>query len=91
VQPWNIIDGPRRVDDPREGDYDIGWVWAIARGGERRNVVVYVAGGRLGSNELADESNRAIRTSGRSAVADVLGDEDPPRTLVVTSAGVSRG
>jgi hypothetical protein len=90
MQPWNIVDGPRVIDDPRDGDFDIGWVWAIARGGERRNIVVYVAGGRLGSSELTDESNSAISTSGRSAVVDVLGDEDPPEQLVVTSNGISR-
>jgi hypothetical protein len=90
IHTWNIIDGPRTVEDPVGGDWDIGWVWKIARGGEKRTIVVYVAGGRLQSAELTEDSDRAILTSGRSAVADVLGEDAPPERLVVTSTGISR-
>lgn len=90
MPPWNIVDGPRTIEDPREGDFDIGWVWTIARDDDRRTVVVSVAGGRLNSAELADEAQRAVATSGRSAVADVLGEETPPEQLVVVSTGISR-
>jgi hypothetical protein len=88
--PWSILDGPATIQHPRDGDWDIGWAWLIARDDDRRHVVVYVAGGRLNVEELADESRQAIQTSGRSAVSEVLGEDEPPARLVVTSDGTRR-
>jgi hypothetical protein len=62
----------------------------IARGDENRHVVVHLCGGRLQSDEVAEASERAIQTSGKSAVSDVLGEDEPPWRLVLTSDGIRR-
>jgi hypothetical protein len=42
------------------------------------------------SDEVAEASERAIQTSGKSAVSDVLGEDEPPWRLVITSDGIRR-
>jgi hypothetical protein len=42
------------------------------------------------SDEVAEASERAIQTSGKSAVSDVLGEDEPPWRLVLTSDGIRR-
>lgn len=88
MQSWQIIDGPAVIQHPSGGDWDIAWAWLIGRENERRHVVVYVAGGHLNSNEPAAESRAAVESLGKSAVADVLGEYDPPARLVVTNEGI---
>jgi hypothetical protein len=39
---------------------------------------------------VAEASERAIQTSGKSAVSDVLGEDEPPWRLVITSDGIRR-
>lgn len=88
MSEWKIDAGPRRYDSRGTADIDVGWAYDIERNGERRTISVEVAGGRSGSDELPDDARRAIRTSGRSAVESVLGEDDPPRYLLVGSLGV---
>jgi hypothetical protein len=86
----------RRVGEPFEygatgdgADIDIGWSWRISRvGAGDRHVRVEVAGGRLLTTDLSDESRRAIRSKGASAVDAVLDEELPPGRLIVASLGV---
>jgi hypothetical protein len=89
AEAWRIVEGPREYSQTAEGaDIDVGWAWQIERAGERRTIRVEVAGGRLGSSHLPDESQEAVRTSGRSAITPLLTDLDPPARVLVTSSGI---
>jgi len=91
MDSWIVVGPPRQFDQASDGsDIDVGWAWGIARREEQRTVAVLVAGGRLHDPCLPDECRRAIRTRGLSAARAVLEEESPPRTLVITSAGISR-
>src|SRR5438874_2384433 len=85
---WHIDRGPTEFDQLRSFDMDVGWAYYIVRGAEERTVSVIVAGGRLNSEELPEDSREAIRTKGRSAVEAVLSLDEPPRYLAVTSTGI---
>jgi fido (protein-threonine AMPylation protein) len=86
---WQVVGGPREYTQIPEGaDIDIGWAWDIERKGERRAVRVEVAGGRLGSRDLPTESQEAIATRGRSAIAPLLVQPEPPTRVLVTSSGI---
>jgi hypothetical protein len=85
---WVTVKGPREFDHLRGFDMDVGWAYDIARDTDRRTVSVIVAGGRLRSNDLPMESQRAIETKGRSAVEAVLEQDEPPRYLIISSGGV---
>lgn len=89
AEAWRIVEGPREYSTTAEAaDIDIGWGWQIERAGERRTVRVEVAGGRLGSSHLPEESQDAIRTRGESAITPFLIDPDPPARVLVTSGGI---
>jgi len=86
---WQVVDGPREYVQTSEGaDIDIGWAWDIARAGERRTVRVEVAGGRLGSRDLPEDSQEAIATRGRSAIMPLLAEPEPQTRVLVTSSGI---
>lgn len=86
--PWQIVSGPRTFDELGGFDMDVGWAYDIERGAERRTISVIVAGGRRNSKELPDESVRAVRSRGRSAVQGVLDRDAPPRYISVTTGGL---
>lgn len=89
VEAWRVASGPREYTQTSEGaDIDVGWVWELERGGDRRSIRVEVAGGRFGSAHLPDESQEAIRTQGRSALEELLVEPDPPTRVLVTSSGI---
>lgn len=89
TEAWEVVGGPREYDRTSEGaDIDVGWAWDVRRAGETRTVRVEVAGGRLDSLHLPDESHRAIATKGRSALESYLRAEEPPSRILVTSSGI---
>jgi hypothetical protein len=89
VTPWKITGRPRRYSRARDGaDIDIGWGWTLERAGDERTIRVEVAGGRLTSNALPDESLAAICTLGSSAITPHLDEATPPSRVKVTSAGL---
>jgi len=89
TEAWRIAYGPREYTRTPDGaDIDVGWVWELERGGERRTIRVEVASGRLGSARLPDDSQEAIRTQGRSAVEALQREQDPPTRVLVTSSGI---
>lgn len=75
------------------GGIDIGWSWRISRLGSEddRYVNVEVVRGRLAVLELPPVAAAAIETRGRSAVEAILGVDEPPSRLVVSSLGVTPG
>jgi hypothetical protein len=88
-EPWQIAAGPRAYEKGADGaDIDIGWAWDIESQGEKRSVRVEVAGGRLNAHDLPDDSKEAILTQGRSAIAPLLAEPDPPTQVLITSSGI---
>lgn len=87
---WKIASGPRSYERARDGaDIDIGWGWTLERDGDERPIRVEVAGGRLNFlRDLPDASVAAIRSQGRSAIADYLDEPEPPGRIKVTSGGL---
>lgn len=90
MQPWNLVGGPNEYTaTPDAADIDVGWRWEIARNADRRTVRIEVAGGRLGLESLPEECRAAIRDRGRSALTRYLGDDEPPRRIVIHSLGIT--
>lgn len=83
---WERIGGPREVAQIGSFDMSRGWGYTIHKGTEERTVGVIVARAPLG--DLPPDAKAAYETRGRSAVDAVLGQDDPPRYLIITSAGV---
>lgn len=88
---WTVASGPH--DPGASGKDAIGWGWVIARDGDDRHVTVYVSGTVMASasEQRSSDANAAIETKGRSEVDRLLGDEDPPRIITLTSSGRTVG
>lgn len=67
------------------------YLWEIGRGDETRVIEVYISNSALVSaNEhLPYEVAQAKETTGRSVVVTLLGLDDPPDEVVVSTAGIS--
>lgn len=87
-----IIDGGLRNSvtrpDGRDGDL---FVWQIRRGDEIRKICVFVSGTAMAvaNDHLPREVVTAKETEGRSVVAMLASLEDPPKEVMVSTAGVS--
>jgi hypothetical protein len=89
VRRWLVASGGERVD---AGNRDASaYLWGLRRGEERRNIVVFISGTVMESaNEgLPEEVAAAKNTAGRSVMSTLVGFDDPPRQVMVTTAGVS--
>jgi hypothetical protein len=87
VYPWAIVGNSRKYE--REGaDIDVGWVWELARGAERRTLRVEVAAGLLVRTDLPSECRRTIRDRGRSESSMYLSEDAPPTRIFVTTSGL---
>lgn len=84
---WDRISGPRDTDDTGSYDVSRGWRYTIRRNNEERTVDVLVARAHFDMGLLPADAKAAFETRGRSAVDAVLGQDDPPRYLVVTIFG----
>jgi len=88
---------PRWTIDENHGKVSAGnrdaesFLWKIRRGDETRDVQVYISRPAMASSNehLLQEVAQAKETEGRSVVAALLGVDDPPREVSVTTAGVS--
>ena len=85
---WHRISGPRPVGQIGSYDMTQAWGYTIRRGDEERTIGVIVSQGITRDHGLPHDSDAAMGTRGRSAVQDVLDQNDPPRYLVITSTGV---
>jgi hypothetical protein len=65
-------------------------LWQIARGEETKRVTVYISGTAMAvENEgLPQEVVQAKQTNGRSVVASLLGLDEPPEEVMVSTAGI---
>ena len=68
----------------------IAHLWEIARGSETARIAVYISGtARASSNAgLPQEVVQAKETDGRSVVVTLVALDDPPREVMVSTAGI---
>ncbi len=89
TQRWTIFENHGKV---RSGDRDAdAFLWEIRRGDETRDVQIYISRTAMASSNegLPWEVAQAKLTDGQSVVATLLGVDDPPREVSVTTAGIS--
>ena len=67
------------------------YLWELQRGDETRRITVYISGTAMASaNEgLPQEVVVAKNTRGRSVLSMLVALDDPPRQVMVTTAGIS--
>jgi len=86
---WKIVSGARPFYSfPEREDVGIGWARDLVSGDVMRTVNVCVSKEVERATELPDDSQRAIRTHGRSVINAVLDEDDPPRIVDVTLTGL---
>lgn len=69
----------------------VAYNWTIQRGDEQREVVIYISGTAMVVDDrgLPEEVVAAKNTQGRSALASIVGLDEPPTEITVTTAGLS--
>jgi hypothetical protein len=67
------------------------YLWEIQRGDEIRQIVVYISGTAMASEDggLPQEVVAAKNTHGRSVLSGLVGLDDPPAEVMATTAGIS--
>lgn len=65
-------------------------LWQIERGEESKRVTVYISGTAMSSGDeyLPQEVAQAKQTNGRSVVATLLGLDEPPGEVMVSTSGI---
>ena len=86
--PWRVIDGPG--EGPWEGRDAVGWIWIIENDDEARHVLVEVTGTAMAVDEgsLPDETRLARASLGRSAIDEILDQDEPPARLMFGTHGL---
>jgi len=69
----------------------VAYLWELQRGEETRRIVVYISGTATESDDggLLQEVVAAKNTHGRSVLSSLVGLDDPPTEVMVTTAGIS--
>jgi hypothetical protein len=90
VRRWWIVADYGQVS---AGDRDaVAYLWEIERDGDgSRSITVYISGSAMASHNsgLPQEVAAAKDTNGRSALAALVAVDDPPRQVMVSTAGIS--
>jgi hypothetical protein len=89
TQRWTIEENHGKVS---AGSRDaVSYLWEMRRGDETRDIQVYISRTAMASSNehLPKGVAQAKETVGRSVVASLLGVDDPPREVSVTTAGIS--
>lgn len=89
VGRWMVMTDFGQVD---AGDRDAAaYLWGIQRGDESRRMTIYISGTAMAlANEgLPEEVVAAKNTHGRSVLSTLVALNDPPRQVMVTTAGIS--
>jgi hypothetical protein len=90
VRRWRIVADLGQVD---AGNRDaVAYLWEIARDrDEDRRITVYISGSAIASDNsgLPNEVAAAKDTHGRSVLAALVAVDDPPRQVMVSTAGIS--
>jgi hypothetical protein len=89
VGRWFVV---RDLGQVSAGNRDaVAYLWEIQRGEESRRIVVYISGAAVESDDrgLLQEVVAAKNTHGRSALSSLVGLDDPPTEVMVSTAGIS--
>lgn len=88
---WLVVANNGQV--PLSGRDAVAYLWTIQRGDEQREILVYISGTVMASDDqgLPDEVASAKATQGRSVLGTIAGLDDPPRAVTVTTVSVSLG
>ncbi len=91
VGRWLVVGSDGRISAGRRDA--TAYLWWIQRGEERRPVSVYISGTATASDNdyLPEEVAAAKDTQGRSALSQVVGLDEPPSEVSVTTAGIRFG
>ena len=86
---WMIVADRGQVSPGRRDA--VAYLWVVQRGEETRQITVYVSGPAMASDDrgLSDEVVAAKNTRGRSVLSTLVGLDDPPPEVMVTTAGIS--
>jgi hypothetical protein len=89
VARWLVVADHGQVS---AGNRDaVAYLWGLQRGEETRRIMIYVSGTAMDSADegLLREVVAAKNTRGRSVLSTLVGLEDPPSEVMVSTAGVS--
>jgi hypothetical protein len=89
VSRWMVMTGFGEVDS---GNRDAtAYCWEIQRSEEIRRITVFISGTAMRSADerLPSEVVAAKNTHGRSVLSTLVGLDEPPRQVMVTTAGIS--
>ena len=91
VGRWLVVSTAGNVSS--HGRDATAYLWSLQRGEERRRVTVFISGTAMASaNEhLPEEAAAAKNSHGRSVLSQVVGLDDPPTQVSVTTAGIRFG
>jgi hypothetical protein len=89
VGRWLVVSDLGQIPVRRDAT---AYLWGIQRGEEERQIAVYISGTAMAATRgLPEEVVAAKNTRGRSVLATIVGLDDPPDEISVTTAGVSFG
>ncbi len=91
VGRWLVVGTDGRISAGRRDA--IAYLWWIQRGDERRPLSIYISGTAMASENdyLPEEVAAAKTTEGRSVLSQIVGLDDPPSEVSVTTAGIRFG
>lgn len=86
---WMVVADEGQVSAGRR--HAVAYLWRIQRGQEARPIVVYVSRTAMDSDDrgLPEEVAAAKNSHGRSVLSTIVGLDDPPDAVMVTTAGIS--
>lgn len=87
-RPWAIEGQATAV--PSSGRDADGFAWTLRRGDDTHRIVVWISGSAMASGDsgLPREVVQAKQTKGRSVLGALVGQENPPVEVLVSSYGV---
>jgi hypothetical protein len=90
VARWLVVADLGQVDSGRDAT---AYLWRIRRGDEARPITVFISGTAMESanDHLPEEVAAAKNTHGRSVLSQVVGLDEPPTQVSVTTAGIRHG
>jgi hypothetical protein len=68
---------------------EVGWAYDLEGPRGERSIRVIVSRSAAAVDDLPDDSQEAIASEGASAVQSVLDRDTPPRSIIVTTVGLS--
>lgn len=86
---WQIVSDHGQVSAGRRDA--VAYLWEIQRGNETQRITVYISGTAMAVDNrgLPDEVVAAKESTGRSVLSTLVGLDDPPPEVMVTTAGIS--